>query len=92
MKRTCTAIGILVAVSLLAPVAIAQMTVHDEIALSRAQIQAERQAIVTATLDLTEAEAKVFWPLYRDYRAEVDKPIDRAWAIEAVRTMIAGAN
>jgi hypothetical protein len=64
----------------LGPVVLAQ-TVEDQIALSRAQIQAERQQIVAETLGLSDNEAKAFWPLYRAYRAEMDKPIDRAWAV-----------
>jgi len=76
MKKTLIAAGILI--SLISIPAHAQTT-QDLIAMSRAQVQADRQTIVTATLGLTEAEGKTFWPLYRDYRAEMDKPLDRAW-------------
>jgi len=44
--------------------------VQSEIEVTRAQIQADRQAIVAAAMPLTEEEAKAFWPLYREYRAE----------------------
>jgi len=51
--------------------------VHHEIALTRAEIQTERQAIVADNLPLTEEQSKVFWPLYREYRAELAKLGDR---------------
>jgi hypothetical protein len=57
----------------------AEVSLQDLIAMSRAQVQAERQAVITASLGLTEAEGKVFWPMYRDYRAEMNKPLDRTW-------------
>ena len=78
MRKMLTAAAIVVAATLAAPSSQAQ-TVHDEIALSRAQIQADRQTIVGATLGLSDAEAKVFWPLYRDYRADAEKHVDKMW-------------
>jgi len=72
--------ALFVAIALIAPVLMAQ-TVHDEIALTRAQIQADRQAIVAASLGLTEAQGTVFWPIYREYRQAMDKPADRLWAL-----------
>jgi hypothetical protein len=56
-------------------------TVQDEIAFTRAQIQADRQAIVAATLGLTEAQGEVFWPLYREYRGELEAQGDRMWKL-----------
>jgi hypothetical protein len=55
--------------------------VHHEVELTRAQIQTERQAIVAANLPLTEEQSKAFWPLYRDYRAELAKLGDRFVAL-----------
>lgn len=77
MKKAFVLTTVLAA-ALLAPAASAQ-TVQDQIALSRAEIQTERQAIVAQTLGLTEAQSALFWPLYKQYRAELDKPLDRAW-------------
>jgi hypothetical protein len=51
--------------------------VLSEIALTRSAIQAQRQAIVTAAMDLTAAESQAFWPLYRDYRTDMGKVDDR---------------
>jgi hypothetical protein len=45
--------------------------------VTRADIQADRQALVASNLPLTDEQAKVFWPLYREYRAEMQKVGDR---------------
>jgi hypothetical protein len=49
----------------------------EEIQLTRAVIQAERQAIVTQAMDLTPDEMQGFWPLYREYRLEAMKVGER---------------
>jgi len=56
---------------------VAQAQVNDAIELTRAVLQTERQAIVTATLGLSDSESKVFWPLYRTFRAEMAAIGDR---------------
>jgi hypothetical protein len=43
----------------------------------QADIKADRQAVVTLNLPLTEAEAKAFWPIYREYRTEMERLSDR---------------
>ena len=53
----------------------------EEIELTRAIIQAERQVIVTRAMDLTAAEAQTFWPIYREYRLEMIKVGDRLLAL-----------
>lgn len=55
--------------------------VQSEIALTRADIQAERQALVAENLPLTEDQAKAFWPVYRTYREELAKLGDRFVAL-----------
>ena len=47
---------------------------NDDAALDavRSAVQADRQAVVTESLQLTPAEAGKFWPLYHQYRAEMD--------------------
>ena len=49
------------------------MTDDDAVAVARSVIRADRQAVVTKSLQLTPAEAEKFWPLYKEYRAEMDK-------------------
>ena len=48
-------------------------TVEDEIQVARSALKADRKATVASAVQLTEAEAKAFWPLYDEYRAEMDK-------------------
>lgn len=41
------------------------------------QLKADRQAVVAANLPLTDGESKIFWPVYKEYRAEVEQIGDR---------------
>ena len=45
----------------------------DEIQLTRAIIKVKRKKIVAANINLTDREKKVFWPLYNEYIADIDK-------------------
>jgi hypothetical protein len=69
--------ALLALAALLAVPAVASAQVATDLAVTRQQIQADRQAIVAQNLPLTEAQATAFWPLYRAYRAEVTKIADR---------------
>jgi Na+/phosphate symporter len=55
--------------------------VEDAVHLTRQMIQSDRQTIVAANMDMTEAESQAFWPLYREYRAEMAKVGDRGAAL-----------
>ncbi len=48
----------------------------EGIKMVRGLIKADRQETVARTLQLTEAESPGFWPLYHQYRAEMDKVAD----------------
>jgi hypothetical protein len=43
----------------------------------QADLKADRQAVVATNLPLTEAESKTFWPVYKEYRSEVERLGDR---------------
>ena len=45
----------------------------DEVALTRANVQAKRQEIVQKIMELTPEESDKFWPVYREYRGEIEK-------------------
>ncbi len=45
----------------------------DEIALTRADVQARRQEIIGAMMELSPEESDKFWPVYREYRSEIEK-------------------
>jgi hypothetical protein len=70
----------MLAILLLAGPARAQ-TDDDDIRLTRAVVQTERQAVVAANLDLSDAESAVFWPLYAEYRTAVDLATDARVAV-----------
>jgi len=46
---------------------------HDDIELTRANIQTRRQEIVQSMMELSPTESEAFWPVYREYRNEVTK-------------------
>ncbi len=75
MKRILFTVILMAAAAVMIP-ARAQ-GLHDEIALTRQEIQTDRQAIVAANLQLSETEATAFWPLYRAYRQDIDVLGDR---------------
>jgi hypothetical protein len=58
-----------------------QKAALEDLQLTRAVIQVERQAIVTGAMDLTPEEMETFWPLYREYRLEAVKIGDRIVAL-----------
>jgi len=72
---TRTALLLAVAASLLALPAqpATAQTVTDEIEVLRGVLKADRKVVIAEALQLTEAESTDFWPLYRNYRAEMDK-------------------
>ena len=61
------------AVSLVCARAEAAENTIDAIELLRSTHKADRQAILTETLQLTESESAAFWPLYESYRADMEK-------------------
>ena len=42
----------------------------DFIELLRSDLRADKQALVEVAMELTDADAEVFWPIYRKYEAE----------------------
>lgn len=55
---------------------LAAQTEEEAINLVRSVIKADREEAVSNSLQLTDQEAKAFWPVYHDYRAEMDKVAD----------------
>lgn len=48
----------------------------DPIAVARSVIQADRQAAVAGVLQLSPKEAEAFWPVYHQYRADLNQVAD----------------
>lgn len=79
MIRTVAAALILSTQLVVGPVG--AQTADDDIQLTRAVVQTERQAVVAANLGLNDAESAIFWPLYQEYRAAVDRATDARVAL-----------
>ena len=67
--------------ALLAVPAVVSAQVATDIAVTKQQVQTQRQQIVAQNLPLTDAQATQFWPLYQAYRAEVAKLADQRIAL-----------
>lgn len=70
MRRVAGLLSLLLTLPLLAQT-------RSEVEVTRADIQADRKAIVAANLPLTDAQGAAFWPLYQEYRGEMSKIGDR---------------
>ncbi len=77
MRRSTTVLAL---AALLAVPAVASAQATD-IAVTRQQIETDRQGIVAQNLPLTESQATAFWPLYQQYRAGVKKINDQRQAL-----------
>jgi len=53
----------------------------DFIELLRSDLRVDKQALVELSMDLNEADAKIFWPIYRKYEVERVKLGDRTLAL-----------
>ena len=72
VKRT---IGMAMALMLFsfAPLSAAQDKPADNMEILRAKIKADKKLVVAANMELTESEAKGFWPIYEQYQKELQK-------------------
>lgn len=68
---------VIVAVSFDPPLEVYSQQARDGIEVTRAMIQAERRAIVSMNLELTDAESQAFWPVYDEYWVQMKKVSDR---------------
>ena len=75
MKRSLVLLALAISLGL-TPNARAQIEGSEAIRLTRSAVQAERQAIIAANLQLDETERAVFWPLYQEYRNDLDVAIN----------------
>ena len=49
---------------------------RDVIETFRSDLRADRKTIIMEEMKFTEEESEAFWPIYRDYRAEVGTIVD----------------
>ena len=50
---------------------------RSDIEVLRQELRTDRQAVVAKNMKMTEAQATAFWPVYREYQAEMTKIGDR---------------
>jgi hypothetical protein len=74
-KGFVTVIGaaLLLAMSGVAPVAWAQDKPSANMDILREKIRADKKLVVALNMELTEAEAKGFWPIYEQYQKDLQK-------------------
>jgi hypothetical protein len=65
---------IAVALAAMAMPAFAQQSTMDAL---KAKIQADKKLVVAANMELTDAEAAKFWPVYDAYQADLQKANER---------------
>ena len=57
----------------LAPYSIAQDKPADNMEILRDKIKADKKLLVATNMELTESEAKNFWPIYDQYQKDLQK-------------------
>jgi hypothetical protein len=75
--------GVAVAVMLFgyAPLSGAQDKPADNMQILRDKIKADKKLVVAANMELTESEAKTFWPIYEQYQKDLQKINQRIVAL-----------
>jgi hypothetical protein len=76
VSRSTLVIGILLGYLTFA-VALAQDKPADTMDVLREKVRTDKKQVVAAALDLTESEAKVFWPVYNAYQSDMITHHDR---------------
>lgn len=61
----------LVMVALMCSFAVAQVEPSDNMQILNEKIKADKKFLVAENMQLTEAEARKFWPVYEDYQNEL---------------------
>ena len=70
-------LAVLLIVSLALPLAAQQEKPADNMNVVREALRADKKALVADNMQLTESEAKAFWPVYEEYQTEMKVIGDR---------------
>ncbi len=81
MKKLLLAAAVAFGCTALVPVAAQETSDPAKIAQLREKIRADKRALVAANMNLTEAEAKKFWPIYDSFQREWDLVLKRRAAL-----------
>lgn len=72
MKKLMALLSLFAAFAFVAPaIAQSQSSAETNMQILSDKIKADKKALVAANMDLTDAEAKAFWPLYDSYQKEL---------------------
>lgn len=71
------AMGAITLTTVMSVAAEERMSARDAIETVRADLKADRKVIIAQEMNFNANESEAFWPLYRNYRAEVDRVGDR---------------
>jgi hypothetical protein len=63
--------ALMVAVATFPAPALTQGTSADNMQILREKIKADKKLLVATNMDLTESEAKGFWPVYEEYQKDL---------------------
>jgi hypothetical protein len=75
VNKAIPTIGLLLSLCSLS--ALAQDKPADNMQILREKIKADKKLLVAANMELTESEAKNFWPIYEDYQKDLQKINER---------------
>ena len=77
------AMGVVIAIMLfgLAPLSFAQDKRADNMDILRDKIRADKKLVVATNMELTESEAKNFWPIYNEYQKDLQNINGRIVAV-----------
>ena len=73
MRKFFSAIAVM---SLVGAGSLAAQT-RSDIEVLRQELRTDRQAVIAKNMKMTEAQATAFWPVYREYQAEMTKLGDK---------------
>jgi hypothetical protein len=70
-KKSTVAIAVITLA--FAPLILAQDKPADNMQILRDKIRADKKLVVATNMELTESEAKGFWPIYAQYQKDLEK-------------------
>lgn len=79
LRLALMTVGVLTLILVSAPVRAEEKTAEPmgsssaNMEILREKVRADKKLVVAANMDLTDAEAKGFWPIYQEYQADLAK-------------------
>ncbi|MRR57964.1 MAG: hypothetical protein EG824_07125 [Deltaproteobacteria bacterium] len=81
MKQTVLFLMLLFALSITVPAVAAEQPSDNDMQIMLDKIKADKKLLVALNMDLSDAEAKKFWPVYDAYQVELKKLNTRITAL-----------